>query len=72
MLVREDGKTVSVEVTIWLEDDGSIRMALPGFASPHIRIKNDPERPSGHPRLFRSLARCLKENGAPSPLVRVP
>jgi hypothetical protein len=60
-----------VEVTIWLESDGSIQMALPGFGPPHIRIKNDPERPSGHPRLFRFLAECLMKKGAPAPFVRV-
>ena len=71
MKVSEDGKTVSVEVRIWLESDGSIQMALPGLAPPPIRIKNDADRPSGHPRLFLSLAKHLMENGVPAPLVRV-
>jgi hypothetical protein len=71
MKVSEDGKTVSVEVRISLESDGSIQMTLPGLAPPPIRIKNDAARPSGHPRLFRSLAKHLIENGVPAPLVRV-
>jgi hypothetical protein len=66
--IHDDG-SVSLKVDVWLESDGSIRLALPGSSEPPLRIKNDAERPSGHPRLFRFLARYLKEQGAPAPRV---
>jgi hypothetical protein len=62
-----DAGSVSLKVDVWLESDGSIRLALPGSSEPPIRIKNDAERPSGHPRLFRFLAQVLREKGAPAP-----
>ena len=61
--VHDDG-SVSLKVDVWFETDGSIRLALPGSSEPPLRIKNDAERPSGHPRLFRFLAQCLREKGA--------
>jgi hypothetical protein len=61
------GRSVSVTVEFWFESDGSIRLAVPGFPPPFVRIKDDPERPSGHPRLFRFLARSLREQGVPEP-----
>jgi hypothetical protein len=64
--IHDDG-SVSLNVEVRLEDDGSIRLALPGSADPPVRIKNDAERPSGHPRLFRFLAQYLREKGAPAP-----
>ena len=64
--IHDDG-SVSLKVDLWFETDGSIRLALPGSSEPPVRIMNDAERPSGHPRLFRFLARCLRENGAPAP-----
>ena len=63
----DDGRSVSVQVEFWLECDGSIRLALPGFPAPVV-IKNDPQRPSGHPSLFRYLAHFLRDVGAPAPL----
>ncbi len=65
----EDGRSVLVTVKFWFESDGSIRQALPGFPAPFARIKDDPERPSGHPRLFRFLARYLRERGVPEPQI---
>ncbi len=64
-----DAGSVSLKVDVWLESDGSIRLALPGSSDPPIRIKNDAERPSGHPRLFKFLAQCLREKGLPAPRV---
>jgi len=71
MKISDDGKAVSVEIKVWLECDGSIRLALPGFPPPYVTIKNDPERPSGHPRLFRYLAQHLTSSGALSPRILV-
>ena len=62
-----DDRSVSLKVDVWLETDGSIGLALPGSPEPPIRIKNDAERPSGHPRLYKFLAQCLKERGLPAP-----
>lgn len=54
---------VSIQVTFWMEDDGSIRLVgdnLPGLCA---RIRSDPERPSGHPTLFRQLTGYLRTLG---------
>lgn len=61
-----NARSVSIQVTFWMEDDGSIRLIgddLPGLCA---RIKNDPERPSGHPTLFRQLTRYLRSLGRES------
>ncbi len=63
----DDGRSVSVTIKVWFERDGSIRLEVPGVPPPFVLIKDDPERPSGHPRLFRSLARYLREQGVPEP-----
>ena len=52
----------SVEVKIWLESDGSICLTGPGFGQPPVRIKNDPARPSGHPRLYKHLTQYLRQD----------
>jgi hypothetical protein len=66
---HDDGRSVAVQLKVWLECDGSIRIAVPGMSAPFVRVKNDPERPSGHPSLFRLLARTLRERGRPAPEV---
>lgn len=63
----DDGRSVSVQVECWFESDGSIRVAIAGFPPPHLTVKNDPERPSGHPRLFRFLSQCLQKQGVAAP-----
>ena len=68
MQQNHDDGSVSLKVDVRFETDGSIRLTLPGSSEPPVRIKNDAERPSGHPRLFRFLAQCLREKGAPVPL----
>ena len=67
MHVGEDGRSVTLEVKVWFESDGSIRLA--SDADPALRaiIKNDPERPLGHPTLFKRLAQCLRVMGVPAP-----
>ena len=55
----DDQQKVSVQVTFWAERDGSIRLVVPGFEHPAI-IKDDPMRPSGHPKLFKFLASHLR------------
>ena len=63
---RNRAETRSVQVTLWLESDGSICLTGPGFEQPPVRIKNDPARPSGHPRLYRYLTQYLRRD-APAP-----
>jgi hypothetical protein len=67
MQVGEDGRTVSLNVKFWLESDGSIRLASDTNPSLRVIIKNDPERPLGHPSLFKRLAQCLRTAGVPAP-----
>jgi len=67
MEVAEDGRSVNLHVTVWYENDGSIRLSSPVDPSLRVTIKNDPERPSGHPTLFKRLAQCLSTMGVPAP-----
>ena len=60
-------RSVSLTVKGWFELGGSIRLAVPDFPLAFVRIKEDPERPSGHPKLFRFLARYLRTQGVPEP-----
>lgn len=67
MQVDEDGRSVSLKVRFWLESDGSIRLASDADPALRVIIKNDPERPLGHPALFKRLAQCLRIMGVPAP-----
>ena len=67
MQVNEDGRSVSLNVKFWFEEDGSIRLTSEADPSLRITIKNDPERPSGHPTLFKRLAQCLRVMGVAEP-----
>ena len=67
MQVSEDGKSVRLNVEFWFESDGSIRLTSEADPSLRVIIKNDPERPSGHPMLFRRLAQCLRVMGVAEP-----
>ena len=67
MQVSEDGRSVRLNVEFRFESDGSIRLTSEADPSLRVIIKNDPERPSGHPMLFKRLAQCLRVMGVPEP-----
>ena len=67
MHVAEDGRSVRLNVKFWLENDGSIRLTSEADPSLRVIIKNDPERPLGHPTRFKRLAKVLRTMGVPSP-----
>jgi len=61
------GKSIHLDVAVFLYDDGSIHITandIPGF---HVAVNADPKRVNGHPTLFKRLAQCLREAGAPAP-----
>jgi hypothetical protein len=67
MQVSEDGRSVRLNVEFRFESDGSIRLTSEADPTLRVIIKNDPERPSGHPMLFKRLAQCLRIMGVPEP-----
>ena len=67
MQVSDDGRSVRLNVEFRFESDGSIRLTSEADPSLRVVIKNDPERPSGHPMLFKRLAQCLRIMGVPEP-----
>jgi len=67
MQVGEDGRSVSLNVRFWFESDGSIRLTSEAEPSLRVIIKNDPERPLGHPALLGRLAQVLRSMGVPAP-----
>ena len=62
-----NGKSVHLEIGFWLNDDGSIHMTANDVKGFHIAVNADPAKRNGHPTLYRRLAMCLAEMGAPSP-----
>ncbi len=68
MQVSDDGRSVNLNVKIWFENDGSIRLTSEADPALRVIIKNDPERPSGHPMLFKRLAQCLRIMGVSEPV----
>ena len=63
------GKTVRLDVGIWYnETTGHIHIAAKdSFIS---TISGEVSSKRYHPNLFRKLAKCLKESGAPHPTVQ--
>ena len=62
-------KAVHVEISFWLEKDEVIHVACndPDVTTFHVAVRSDAAKASGHPMLYRELAKCLKQMGAPSP-----
>ncbi len=63
---KPDGKTVYLDdVSIWWrEDTGRIHISFEGKIS---TVSPDPKSKRGNPHLFRKLAECLRDAGAPHP-----
>ncbi len=61
-----DGKSVTFELRIWWDPESEkIKMAAQDL---FITTVNDrPASKRGHPKLFRKLARVLRDHGAPAP-----
>jgi hypothetical protein len=67
MRVSSNGKSVHLEVGFWLHDDGSIHVTSNELEGFHVAVNSSPTRRNGHPTLFRRLAQCLRDMGAPAP-----
>lgn len=65
-----NGRGVRFVATAWLRPGGHIRLDVQGVKDPGIRVRvqDDPDSYAGHPTLYKHLARCLADVGAPSPL----
>jgi hypothetical protein len=64
-------KSVAMEMMFWMTDGGVIHLATndkdQAANSFHIAVRKDGSKPSGHPYLYRELAKCLKSAGARMP-----
>jgi hypothetical protein len=58
-----------MEVRFWLALDGSIHLTANDVKGFHVRINSDGTHQNGHPTLFRRLAACLRDMGAPAPII---
>lgn len=63
----KDGRSVYLKVGFWLEKDGSIHLSGHGVKGFHVAVNEDPQKRNGHPTLYKRLAACLRESGAPAP-----
>lgn len=69
MRLSKKGKSVHFEVGIWCDKKDIIHVTCNEIDDFHIAVNPEPERPNGHPTLYRRLAKCLKEAGAPAPSI---
>ena len=60
------GKSVSLELRVWY-DDKSHHIKLAGRGLTASTVSNDPTSKRYHPNLYRKLAKCLRDSGAPAP-----
>ncbi len=69
MHLSSKGNTVTMEISFWLhEEDNSIHVSAPGVPGfTPVKVSADPARRNGHPTLFKRLAGCLAQMGAPAP-----
>lgn len=67
MRVSKNRKSVHLEIGFWFSDDGSIHVASNEVDGFHVAVNSSPTRRNGHPTLYRRLAACLGEAGAPGP-----
>ncbi len=67
MEISRKGKSVYLQVGFWLGEEGTIHLTgheVDGF---HVKVNADPAKPNGHPTLYKRLAACLRDMGAPAP-----
>ena len=69
MRTSKNGKSVHLEIGFWLNDDGSIHVTANDVSGFHVAVNADPNKRNGHPTLFKRLAKCLADAGAPSPII---
>jgi hypothetical protein len=72
MNLSSKGNALSLEINFWWDaEDNAIHIGSndkdPGSGSFMVAIRADESKPSGHPYLFRELAKCLRSKGAPAP-----
>jgi hypothetical protein len=68
MQVSKNGNAIYLNVGVWYDPkDGQIHLTARDVKGFHTTVKSDGQSNRGHPNLFRKLAKCLKEAGAPAP-----
>lgn len=59
-------KSIRLDLRVWFDPTSRhIKLAGPGLTA--STVSNDPASKRYHPNLYRKLARCLREAGAPAP-----
>jgi hypothetical protein len=68
MRFGKNGKTVKLEISVWWNArDKTIHLASSQSESLIATVNNDPKSMRGHPKLFRELAKILKQHDVPGP-----
>jgi hypothetical protein len=71
MRISAKGKrSVTLKLSFWWsETDNAIHLTTndPAVKTFHVAVRKDKSKPSGHPYLFRELAKCLRQMDAPGP-----
>jgi hypothetical protein len=70
MRASKPGNSVYLNVGIWYDEtQGHIHLTAQGVDGFHTTVCNEPASKRGHPNLFRKLAKCLEDAGAPGPSI---
>lgn len=68
MRLAKHGKTVTFEISAWWDEaHQKIHISSKESKTLIATISNDPSKKRGHPKLFRELAKVLREAGAAAP-----
>ena len=67
MRVSKKGKSIYIEIGMWLDKDESIHVTSREGGGFHVGVRLDPKHRNGHPTLYKKLASLLREAGAPAP-----
>ena len=67
-MTRESKKTAYAQIGVWFrEETGRIHLSIPGQGLSTVDAR--PESRRGNPHLFRKLAKVLRDQGKPHPVI---
>jgi hypothetical protein len=67
-MTEQRGKTGKVTIGLWFDEDaGDIHLSIPGQGL--STINGDATSKRGNPNLFNKLAKALRDQGKPHPLI---
>ena len=67
-MTERSGKTARLSIGLWFDEDaGDIHLSIPDHGL--SMVNSAPSSKRGHPHLFNKLAKVLRDNDKPHPLI---